>query len=47
MENNLDEIAKGNYNWVSLVDNIYKSFHPKVGILKLRVFVPNVFNFFE
>ena len=30
MENNLDEIAKGNLNWVTLVDSIYKSFHPKV-----------------
>lgn len=30
MENNLDEIAKGNYNWISLVDSVYKSFHPKV-----------------
>jgi len=30
MENNLDEIAKGNFDWVSLIDNIYKSFHPIV-----------------
>ena len=30
MEDNLDEIAKVNYNWIELVDKVYKSFHPKV-----------------
>ena len=34
MEDKLDEIAKGNLIWYSLVDNIYKSFHPKVLSLK-------------
>ena len=34
MENDLDEIAKGNYNWIELVEKIYKSFHPKVIELK-------------
>jgi len=30
MENNLDEIAKGNENWKNIIKNVYDSFHPKV-----------------
>lgn len=33
LENNLDDVAKGNYNWISLIDKIYKIFHPTVSHL--------------